>query len=52
MVSMVPVVVASGIALKTTEATMPGIQQQRSRKRRKKDIFGRNYSGNFSNVGY
>ena len=57
MVSTIPVVVTGGVLMKFTEAMLPMQRaaaggQRRTRKRQRQSIYGRNYSGNFSNVGY
>jgi len=55
MVSTIPVVVLGGVVYKMTEAMLPGTRQNVqtvSRKRVKKSSYDRNYSGNFSNVGF
>ncbi|KKN16906.1 hypothetical protein LCGC14_0971110 [marine sediment metagenome] len=59
MVSTIPVVVTGGVLLKFAEVMTPKGQQAQGiyskggrRKRRPADVYNRNYSGQFSNVGF
>lgn len=51
MVSVVPVVVTAGIVTKIAQTMMP-TPGQAPRRRRRRDVYSRGYSGDFSNVGY
>ena len=52
MVSLIPVVTTTGIVWKMTEAMMPKPGGRSRGKPRSRDIYSREYSGNFSNVGF
>ena len=53
MVGIIPVVITGGILLKFTEAIAPRRDQLFGRKaKKKKNVYSRGFSGNFSNVGF
>ena len=56
IISTIPVVVTGGILMKFTEVMLPmqkaAIGRQPSRRSKRKDVYGRGYSGTFSNVGF
>lgn len=54
MVSMIPVIVAGGIVYKFTENMMPSKGQniQNISKKKKKDVYNRESTGDFSNVRF
>lgn len=55
LTALIPVVTTAGIAWKMTQTMMPGQQQQPAparRRRPKKSVYSRDYSGNFSNIGW
>ena len=55
MAGLIPVVVTGGILLKFSEAIVPTrsrVLGTKGSKKRTKNIYGRNFSGDFSNVGY
>ena len=52
MLGILPVVITGGILMKFTEAILPTRQRVLgSKSKRKKSVYSRKYSGNFSNVG-
>jgi len=52
MLSVIPVVVLGGITLKLAENLFPKVQSKPKSKREKRNVYGRSYSGDFSNVGF
>jgi hypothetical protein len=56
MVSTIPVVVIGGVVYKMSEAMLPkpgqSIQTVGKKQAKKVKIYGRDYSGDFSNVGF
>ncbi len=53
MVSTIPVVVVGGVVYKMQEAMLPGQKRvAQKRVKPKKSRYDRDYSGNFSNVGF
>lgn len=56
LTALIPVVTTAGIAWKMTNTMIPGARQARQRpvrrRRQRRDVYDRNYSGNFSNIGW
>jgi len=53
MLGVVPVVITGGILMKFAEAMLPTRNKVFGQgSKRKKNIYSRKYSGNFSNIGF
>lgn len=52
MISVIPVAMTAGIAWKMSQAMLPQPDEQPQYRRPKKDVYSRENSGDFSNVGY
>ena len=53
--NLIPVVLTTGVAWKMTESMMSDSGQQlvrRTKKRKKRNVYSREWSGNFGNVGF